>query len=564
MAGHANARRLGISGGLTCLALMVSGCAAPAPDPEPAAVNQVDDLVRHSARLADVLVDTTGLARDDTVRSGLSDAFAGLNALADTERIRLFAPELQVSRGSARAAARPADLAALGYLGAELGTLAMPGLVRDAFSAVGEGHGADLDEVAQDADGEPVLNSDGTPRMRVVSTYAGGLLRVEGDFRQFTSADGQSTSIDIDTTADVWGCPDPDGRYSGTITLQTTITHTGTAGLNSGSFAQTVELAGTVGDDAMIAEREFAYRSALRGGEAAEGLYVEASGSFAPSADAAHWSGTASIDRASQSVSGDQRETFLESSHRVAEATEHLIAREVETFLRSGACVTVVTAPGPGALSSPHQSLEVTVTGRSATDGDEISTGTASASLRSGGHGVDPDGQKQPLPALVVYTGPDAEEEGVVSYELVSRRGIGRSDVTYRVGQGWLLDYTWEGVRYHAVKCGDLAGSWILTRVGVPEGNGGSLDAVITFDIEPMALLGYFTEQGTLSFGSDVITATYGGEVIIERQDDGTAVLQLRATSGTVEIRGVPSSATGIRQEPPMPLVPTSDAECTG
>lgn len=555
-------RRLALTT-IVLLVATVTGCTASGPPP--ARADPVSALVEYSEILADVLVSSTDLSSvDSDVRADMTSALSELGGVADVERVHLYRPGLESGSGMSRSA----DRAQFGYMGAQLGTMVLPGLIRDSFAAIAEGRSVDIDEIAEGPDGLPLQNADGTPQMRLTSSYQDGVLIIDGALRQRDGAPGSEVTINIATSAEVTGCPDALGQYSGTLTLETSVEYASPAGPVSGEFSQVVDLSGAVDDDARITSLEFDYHSTMRDGEASQSnSYLEASGSLATDTrldEPAVWQGDSAIDRRSQAVSDDDADTFLESSVAAAGATASVIAVEVEKFFRSGACVTVQTSPGPEALSAAGQQIDIAISAKSTTDGETIETGTAKATLTSGAESVAPDGTPQLLPASILYTAANADDEGTVAYEVTSRRGIGHSEVTYRIGSAWLLDYDWEGVRYHAVKCGALDGDWTITRKGVPAGNGGSMDGVIEFTLDPVALFGYFDESVTLSVASGTIQGTFAGEVVIDRLDDGSAMLMLSTKSGTATFQGITTSAEVTKQEPPMPLARVGTAECVG
>jgi len=561
------ARRLSALLALAGAASALTACApatAPTGTPGPAdTAAAIEDVIEGSRGLQQVLLELGGIAAaadevEMLTRTG-DEVFAGAVARAgasvDTDREQ---------QPSARAVvANAVTEAPITAAGAYLGLLQLPTIAREGLRGAENGEPELDDSTSEPADG-------GEASMQLRTRYADGRLTADTSSRMFAAGETGSTLVTWQTKVDLLACPAPDGTLTGTLTFDVETSSKVGDTIRGGTLNLLVSLSAQVDDDAHVSSivlgAEGTMNELASGADGTTGAYLDGgatftSESFAPGGQFGY-DGEGGIRRASTHVTDDQRSLFLASLTEASVGLGRIVLDDVESFFRGGTCIDVLVSPGAGAYTEAGQTLEQHITGRSAIDGADVE-GRASAELTDGGSSVSPSGQLSPTPAAVTFVGPsDPDSSGTVSYEFVSRRGIGTLEVVYELSDAWVLDQTWDGVRYHGTKCGGPDGEWRITREGVPDGNGGNLQGVIVFDLDPLANIGYLTETSTLSFGSRVLHAVWSGMASFEQIDDETAVLELTYDSGTVTFEGISESASEVIDPPVFELTRAAAGAC--
>ncbi|MDQ3097718.1 MAG: hypothetical protein M3Q61_06085 [Chloroflexota bacterium] len=113
-------------------------------------------------------------------------------------------------------------------------------------------------------------------------------------------------------------------------------------------------------------------------------------------------------------------------------------APPVEKYWRSGKCIEVLVDPKGGEVDR-ESVTSVTAKVKHKIEGNELDK-PVEAKLTSGVKSIEPAGSRQKAPAKFQFTaGSDAGDQGGVSFESVSNRGIGRTSVTFTVGGGWTI-----------------------------------------------------------------------------------------------------------------------------
>jgi len=520
-----------------------------------------------AAAIADVVEGSRGLQRVLLELGGIAEAADEVEALTRTGDELLadaVTPTGSGSQPSARAVSlRTSTEAPITAAGAYLGLLQLPTIAREGLRGAENGEPEFTDSTSEPADG-------GEASMQLRTRYADGRLTADTSSRMYAAGESGSTLVTWETKVDVLACPAPDGTITGTLTFDVeTSTKVGDT-VRGGTLNLLVSLNAQVDDDAHVSSivlgTEGTMNELTSGTGGTTGAYLDGgatftSESFAPGGEFSY-DGEGGIRRASSHVTDDQRSLFLASLTDASVGLGRIVLDDVESFFRGGSCIDVLVSPGAEAYTEAGQTLEQQVTARSATDGADVE-GRAAAELVDGGSSVTPSAQLAPTPAAVTYVGPsDPDASGTVSYEFVSRRGIGTLEVVYELSDAWVLDQTWQGVRYHGTKCGGPDGEWNIAREGVPDGNGGSLQGVIVFDLDPLAKIGYLTETSTLSFGSRVIHAVWSGMASFEQVDDETAILELTYDSGTLTFEGITESASEVIDPPVFELTRAAAGAC--
>jgi hypothetical protein len=182
-----------------------------------------------------------------------------------------------------------------------------------------------------------------------------------------------------------------------------------------------------------------------------------------------------------------------------------------EKAWRSGMCIAVLVAPLGGDVE-PDSVTNVTAKVKHKIEGSELDK-PVEAKMASGVKSIDPAGSKVKAPATFKYTaGSQSGDQGGVSFESVSNRGIGHAGVTYTVGGGWTISSTGSATETYvsgitntlrvlikdlkvtAAKGGALTGSGTLTLSGDSTGVLGP--ARCTGKIDELTVL--FNARGTL------------------------------------------------------------------
>lgn len=136
----------------------------------------------------------------------------------------------------------------------------------------------------------------------------------------------------------------------------------------------------------------------------------------------------------------DQQVKFWGSMSLFVETMVTAAAREAEKLWRSGKCVELVVDPD-GRDVEPDAVETVTATLKHKIEGNELDK-PVEATL-TGVKSLDPDGDKQPAPAIVTYTaGPNDGDVGKIAFKSVSNRGIAQKTVIFTVRPAaWLVTF---------------------------------------------------------------------------------------------------------------------------
>ncbi|HEY8825747.1 MAG TPA: hypothetical protein VIP07_12805 [Candidatus Limnocylindria bacterium] len=120
--------------------------------------------------------------------------------------------------------------------------------------------------------------------------------------------------------------------------------------------------------------------------------------------------------------------------------TANRVAPTFEKAWRSGICVEVLVSPNGGEVEKDSETT-VTAKVKHRIDGNELDKPVEATF--SGVKSIDPVQKKQKAPATFKYTaGPKDGDKGIVTFETVSNRGVGRITVTFNVGGGWTITST--------------------------------------------------------------------------------------------------------------------------
>ncbi len=147
------------------------------------------------------------------------------------------------------------------------------------------------------------------------------------------------------------------------------------------------------------------------------------------------------------------------------------VAKEAETFWRSGECITVNTTEESRTVS-PEESVEFEATAVGRFDQQEIDA-PISGSF-SGVDTLEPAGEPQEPPATLTFTaGEEIDDKGIINLEQVGVRGIGKKTLEFTVGP---IDYRWDQTApglggLSGMKCDGKEGLWTVNLAG-PGGNG--------------------------------------------------------------------------------------------
>jgi hypothetical protein len=171
------------------------------------------------------------------------------------------------------------------------------------------------------------------------------------------------------------------------------------------------------------------------------------------------------------------------------------VAREAETFWRSGECITVETTEESRTVS-PGETVEFDATAKGRFDGQEI-VAPISGSF-SGVDSLDPADSPQDPPATLTFTaGDEIDDKGIINLEQVGVRGIGKKTLEFTVGP---IDYRWDQTApglggLSGMKCDGKEGLWTVNLAG-PGGNG-SYTFTLTADSDTaQANADYFVGSG--------------------------------------------------------------------
>jgi hypothetical protein len=179
---------------------------------------------------------------------------------------------------------------------------------------------------------------------------------------------------------------------------------------------------------------------------------------------------------------------------------------------RKGSCIAVLVSPEGGAVEKESVTT-VTAKVKHKNDGNELDK-PVEAGI-AGVKSIDPHNSKQKAPATFRYTAGSADgDSGALSFESVSNRGIGRTEVTFVVGGGWTINSTGTSVETYAAgitnnlkvlikdlkvtvgKAGALTGSGTMTLSGTSSAVLGPAKCSGTIDEETVPITAFGTFEG--------------------------------------------------------------------
>jgi hypothetical protein len=295
-------------------------------------------------------------------------------------------------------------------------------------------------------------------------------------------------AVTFDATIDVHPCPDPNGKFDITVTIDV---HTSKGDASSNA---TIDMAidGQVDDDARLAGADVVTNSQWSGGSSGGSQLIDFT-----SATKGGASPTFTTNR--NSGTNDDFVTMAVLMSMMFEAMiKDKVLTAAEKAWTSGRCVELKVTPsaGPKGLD-PGAVVDVLAEPRSKVDGTPTG-GNVTARLASGGKSVEPDGSPVPADANSTYTAPDEpKKSGSVAYESRSRRGVGRAELAFETsgGAAYLVVGGLEDWQVSQVVC-DIMSPFSLTSpgVGVAEFSGG--------------LTGTYSATGVFNF-------SYAGDYVI-------------------------------------------------
>jgi hypothetical protein len=155
---------------------------------------------------------------------------------------------------------------------------------------------------------------------------------------------------------------------------------------------------------------------------------------------------------------------------------------------RSGMCIEVLVDPATKDVEAESVTT-ITAKVKHKIEGNELDK-PVEAKLSSGVKSIEPSGTKVKAPATFKYTaGPESGDQGTVSFESISNRGIGHKGGVYTVAGGWTVTST--GTSVEDFQGGVVANSFSvsITDMKIKATKDGSL-----------------TGTGTITFSGEVST----------------------------------------------------------
>jgi hypothetical protein len=229
-------------------------------------------------------------------------------------------------------------------------------------------------------------------------------------------------AVDFVAAATVLPCPAPDGTFKIEAVIDVKA-NKGGAGQNA---RMELKIDGVVGDDAALASKTVSNRIEWADFGGGTGQYIDMTMTGETGTE------NATVNRQSRQLT----ESFANASALLGAMMGALVAWQLvaaaEDAWTSGRCVNLKVTPsaGPSDLT-PSQVVNVLAEPRSKIDGQPTG-GTVTATLTAGEASVEPNGSPVPADANSTYTAAgERDKTGTVSYEARSRRGIGRTDVTF-------------------------------------------------------------------------------------------------------------------------------------
>lgn len=397
-------------------------------------VATLEDRARAAAvELELELAEVSGLAESlggrDAARLALSDAWAPI-----IEQARAVEDDLAGVRfEGASATAGPSVEMGLfaGYLAATLG-------IEGALSQVQSFPPGSQPQSEEIAPGVTVTVGPDSAQLEVV---------------QEVTINGVRTTLKLTTKA--VACPGPDGRLRVDTAMDVRAEHNGRG--QTARLEVAVEF--QLDDDANVETNEIETRLQLADhGGSARGQFVDTTLRIpfdgGPS--------TVRVNRTGGAVTKQLVETAV-STQTIFGLLGLGPKKAVERHIDSGVCVTLTATANPGTTLPPRGNATISVTSISRKDG--APTGGSYRGIITAGRGqLDPSDTKVPADATLSFTAPDtAGESSTVSLEARSRRGVGRTTITFNTAAGWAIDEVVAGVRFTGVSCGSHLGPWTIS-----------------------------------------------------------------------------------------------------
>jgi hypothetical protein len=171
-------------------------------------------------------------------------------------------------------------------------------------------------------------------------------------------------------------------------------------------------------------------------------------------------------------IASDQNQLMRKLVEDVYRAAEH--------FWQNGGCVKVDVKP-PSKTVEPKQKFKITGKATSKVDGSDIKR-ALTGKLLKGTTSLDGGDGKFPTTTFA-FVGPKNKDSGTVRLTSTSKRGIGKTDVTYTTAADYKIDGVVANQHWTAIKCDGLAGRWDVTITGPEYSSRGP--AFFTIDSAP-------------------------------------------------------------------------------
>lgn len=482
------------AGVLVVLSVVVVGCGSSGSDgaaaPSGLDVEQLDGEVREllampqDQQLALIAALDTEVERELYVMSGLEaelggsaatdEAFAvaGQGILDPILAMQATPPEVG-SFGALRRAPRVDDP----NLGEALfGGLIMTGLgVMSAVSASNDGSTGT--RTYPEPNGQPVDPS----KTMTLTISSPSPDKVGFDQQSEFTSNGVTTKLTT-TVDDLVVCPDVNGQFTGSITID--MSATASAGATGQKGTIEVQLGGQVDDDAEISGLDFEIRTQYAKFADSRGAFIDSTVSVGTGVGSKEATGSYNRAGGAATAAFAQEATTLGVFIGVAIGTS--VADQAKAAWQSGRCVTLepTTEPAKRDHLELLQTVSISAAPRSKIDGGPVG-GNVTAVL-TGASDVQPGSTPVPADATFTYTAPgEKDSDGGVALEARSKRGIAKATLSFSTsgpqrysasggGGGLVITGTVDDITQPFTLQGTFpGGSAELTYVPIDE-NGGS------------------------------------------------------------------------------------------
>jgi hypothetical protein len=321
---------------------------------------------------------------------------------------------------------------------------------------------------------------------------------------------GKQDGVDVDFTAGavIHPCPNPDGSFQ----LQALIDVKASKGGAGQNARMELRVDGTLDDNAELASKNVENHTQWSDFANSSGQFIDFT-----------MTGPNGVESSRMNRTGGRvTDEFASAAALLSTLIGLLIATQLvdatEQAWKSGRCVDLKVTPsaGPAGLE-PSQVVDVLAQPRSKVDGAPTG-GMVTATLTAGASSVEPDGSPVPADANSTYTAaPEQDEQGTVSYESRSRRGVGKASITFTTNKpaAYLVVGGLEDWQVNMVVC-DVTKPFTLESpgVGVAEFSGGlsgSYSATGVFNFSYAGTYEITLENGLGTPGGMI--ATSGGQI---------------------------------------------------